>query len=342
MSTKRCGMVGSLLLFATSVVYGAEQQFHRLAGLNLDSGQRLDCNVGYRTYGSPNPDRSNVILFPTWFGGTTHDLEQFGKVGPGALADSDRYFVITVDALGNGVSCSPSNSELKIGQPPMAITTGDMVRSQRRLLAEAFDIERVHAVLGISMGGMQALRWLELHPEFMDKLVVIDGSPRMTSYDLLQWTVHRDIVRTLQAEGASDETIDGIASRTAYLTLYTPDYFIETLAPDALDEFMAPSYAPDPAFRADDYVSQLDAMMDHDVLSGDFLDVARNSGVDVLIVSTPSDQMVQQRPARQLALEIGAETLSLVSNCGHIGSSCESERVNGRVAEFLQKKKARN
>lgn len=335
-------LAGALLLVATGVVQGAEQQFHLLADFELDSGDRLDCQVGYRTYGALRPDESNVILFPTWFGGTTNELETIGKVGPGALADSDRYFVITIDALGNGVSCSPSNGILKASGSQMTITTADMVRSQHRLVSEAFGIDRVHAVLGISMGGMQALRWLELYPQFMDKVVVIDGSPKMTSYDLLHWTVYRDIVRSLQAEGASDETIGGIMARTTYLTLFTPDYFIETIAPDALDDFLAPSYAPNPAFRADDYVSQLDAMMNHDVLTGDFVDAVRQSGVDVLIVSTPSDHMVQQRPAQALAEEIGAETLSLDSVCGHIGSSCESERVSDRVAAFLENREARN
>ncbi len=339
MSRKLVGIAGGLLL-ATSVVHGAGQQFHRLADFELDSGQRLDCSVGYRTYGTMDPTGASVIVFPTWFGGTTGDLEQFGKVGPGALANSDRYFVITIDALGNGVSCSPSNSELEDGRPPMVITTADMVRSQHRLLAEVFDFDHVHAVLGISMGGMQALRWLQLHPSFMNKVVVIDGSPQMTSYDLLHWRVHKGIVRSLQKEGASDETIGSVMARTNYLTLFTPDYFIETVAPETLDEFLAPSYTPNPRFRADDYVSQLDAMINHDVMSGKFVNAVRESGVDVLFVSTPSDHMVQQRPALALARDIGADELILISVCGHIGSSCESETVNDRVAALLENRKA--
>lgn len=342
MSGKLHGLAGGLLLLATSVVHGAGQQFHALEDFELDSGQRLNCTVGYRTYGTPDPTGSNVIVFPTWFGGTTGDLEQFGKVGPGALADSDRYFVITVDALGNGVSCSPSNSEIQDAPAATAVTTADMVRAQYRLMVEGFDIDHVHAVLGISMGGMQALRWLQLYPNYMDKVVVIDGSPRMTSYDLLHWMVHKDIVRSLQKEGANDETIRSVMARTNYLTLFTPDYFIETVAPETLDEFLAPSYTPNPAFRADNYASQLDAMMNHDVMSGNFVNAVRQSGVDVLIVSTPSDHMVQQRPAQALAREIGADELLLISVCGHIGSSCESETVNERVAAFLENRKARN
>lgn len=329
------------LLVAVSDAGASEQQFHQLEGFALESGKYVECAVGYRTYGTRNDDDSNVIVFPTWFSGTTADLATFGKVGPGALADSDRYFVITLDALGNGVSCSPSNSELTGGDTGVVITTADMVRSQHRLLTEGFGLSRVHAVMGISMGGMQALRWLELHPQFMDKVVVIDGSPGPTSYDLLHWTVYRDIVRSLQDAGASDETIGGVMARVTNLTLYTPDFFVDGIAPEALSEFLAPAYAPQPAFRADDYVSQIEAMMAHDVPADVLVTNTLRTGVDVLIVSTPSDDMVNQRPAQALAARLGAEVLTVISNCGHVGSSCESETVDAAVAAFLENGRAR-
>lgn len=337
---QRCVAAGWLFVLCGQAV-PSEQLFHRLADLELQSGQRLDCTVGYRTYGTRNDDESNVIVFPTWFGGTTAELATFGKVGPGALADSDRYFVITIDALGNGVSCSPSNSELESSDATPRITTGDMVRAQHRLLREALGIHRVHAVMGISMGGMQALRWLELYPGFMDKVVVIDGSPKLTSYDLLHWTVYRDIVRALQDAGSSDEEIGGVMARVTNLTLYTPDFFVDGIAGDELDEFLQPAYAPRPAFRADDYLSQIGAMMAHDVLTGDFIAEVRQHGVDVLVVSTPSDAMVNQRPAQALADRLDAATLRVISSCGHVGSSCESEKVNARVAAFLETDRAR-
>ena len=68
------------------------------------------------------------------------------------MGDTDRFTVIAVDALGNGVSSSPSNSD---GDFP-DISVGDMVVSQHRLLTEVLGIERVDTVLGVSMGGMQA------------------------------------------------------------------------------------------------------------------------------------------------------------------------------------------
>src|SRR5262245_2487572 len=74
----------------------------------LDSGARIEpCRVGYRTYGSLDATRSNVVLFPTWFTGTTKALTH---IVPDKLVDTKRFFLILVDALGNGVSSSPSSS----------------------------------------------------------------------------------------------------------------------------------------------------------------------------------------------------------------------------------------
>ena len=53
-------------------------------------------------------------------------------------------------------------------------------------------------IVGISMGGMQTLRWIGQHPGFMQKAIAIDGSPRPTSYDLLQWQTHEQAVTMMQ------------------------------------------------------------------------------------------------------------------------------------------------
>ena len=131
--------------------------------------------------GTLDAARSNAVLFPTWFGGTSQDLERY--IGPGKLVDTDRWFVIAVDALGNGVSSSPSTSRR---QPRMAfprLAIRDMVDSQRRLLAQELGLTRVHAVVGLSMGGMQAFQWLVSFPEALDVAIPIIGSPKLASYD---------------------------------------------------------------------------------------------------------------------------------------------------------------
>ena len=254
------------------------------------------------------------------------------------IEDTDRYFVITVDAIGNGVSCSPSNSRTQAGRRFPAVSTADMVESQYRLLTEHLGIRHVRAIVGISMGGMQTFRWLAMYPDFMDKAVPIDGSPRMTSYDLLQWRLHRKVIRRLQDDGHDGSVIASIVSPLTLLTLYTPEYIATTVEPAKLEEFdrqMGQAY-----LKTDwnDYLLQIDAMIAHDVLGEN--DETRQAYVDaieadVLIVGVPDDHMVNPLPAATLAPLIGAEYLRLDSNCGHIGSSCEGVTVARAVAAFL-------
>ena len=204
------------------------------------------------------------------------------------------------------------------------------------MLTEHLGIDHVHAVMGISMGGMQTFRWLAMYPDFMDKAVPVDGSPQMTSYDLLQWQTHKEIVRAMQGSGHDNEDILRVLSRVGLLTLYTPDYFIENVSPEDLPRFTSRSDDSYVGIDANDYVAQLDAMIGHDVLDSEG-NLLSDVKADVLVVGVPSDQMVNAVPGRLFAARIGAAYLQVESNCGHIGTTCESEMVAARVNEFLAK-----
>ena len=319
-----------ILLAVCSYAWSADQQYAEIGNLQTSSGITIDsCRVGYSVSGTLNADKSNVIVFPSWFTGSARSLEQYGLIGPGKLADTDRYYVIAVDALGNGVSCSPSN----VDDFPR-ISTADMVNSQYRLLTENLGIEHVHAVMGISMGGMQTFRWLAMYPGFMDKAVPIDGSPRMTTFDLVQWQTHKDIIRTMQSSGRSNGDIMEVMARVNLLTLYTPDYFVENVDREELPGMIRDSEQGYASLAADDYVAQLEAMIDHDVLDGEG-NLAADSSAEVLVVGVPSDHMVNPVPGRRLAARMGADYYEVDSNCGHIGTTCEAEAVGKRVNEFL-------
>ncbi len=336
MTTFRVCVVAILLLFAGFA--GAQQRFADIGDLELESGEILEnVHLGFHTAGSLNEDRSNVILFPTWFTGTAQQLIDFGVVGPDGLVDTDDYFVIVVDALANGVSMSPSNSTTQGGAGFPSITIGDMVESQYRLLTQHLGIDHVHAIVGISMGGMQAFDWVGRYPDFMDKAVPIDGSLQMTSYDLLAFRAKKRIIRTLRDDGRDNAEISAIIEQINQLSLRTPDWFVENVAPQELDDFLASDAAS--VYNSYDYELQQDAMMLLDLL-GDSPESreawAERISAEVLVVSGRRDQMVNPASAIEAAKLLEAENFFHDSNCGHLGTVCEAESVRAVVHEFLK------
>src|ERR1700747_3100682 len=180
--------------YAQAAAEEGAQQFAELGDLKLQSGGVIqDFRLGYRTLGKLNGQKSNAILWPSWLGGKSADLLQF--VGPGKVVDTTSYFVVLVDAIGNGVSTSPSNSKK---QPLMnfpLFSIRDMVEAEHRFATEVLHLSRFHAVMGISMGGMQTFEWIVAYPEFMELAIPMFGSPQSTSFDKLLWTAEIDAIQ---------------------------------------------------------------------------------------------------------------------------------------------------
>jgi homoserine O-acetyltransferase len=141
--------------------------------LELDCGATLapvDC--AYETFGTLNADKSNAILIVHAFSGDAHAAGEGGwwdkMIGPGKGFDTDQYFVICSNVLGGcRGTTGPGSINPATGCPwgmsfP-AITVSDMVRLQKKLI-DRLGIERLLAVAGGSMGGMQALEWAVTYP----------------------------------------------------------------------------------------------------------------------------------------------------------------------------------
>src|SRR6266403_462373 len=194
----------ALLLFLMSGVPSASaqqqpqegvQQFAGLGNFKLQNGGVIfDFRVGYRTLGRLNADKSNAILWPTWLGGTSQDLLEF--IGPGKVLDSSKYFVVLVDAIGDGVTTSPSNSKTQPLMKFPKFSIRDMVEAEHRLLTDVLHLSHLHAVMGISMGGMQTFCWILTYPNFMDVAIPIFGSPQSTSFDKLLWATEIDAIES--------------------------------------------------------------------------------------------------------------------------------------------------
>jgi homoserine O-acetyltransferase len=147
----------------------------------LDSGETLGpITLAYETYGRLNEDRSNAVLILHALSGDAHaagcyhsDDRSLGWwddcIGPGKAFDTDRYFVICSNIIGGCKgSTGPSSIDARTGHPYAlgfpVITVADIVRAQGRLI-DHMGIQKLLAVAGGSMGGMQALQWAVSYPE---------------------------------------------------------------------------------------------------------------------------------------------------------------------------------
>ena len=327
-------------LFIPASAADGDQQVADLDVCKLPFKREIeDCRLGYRTWGTLNPDRSNAVLFPTWFSGTSSDLAGF--IGPDKMVDPAKFYVIAVDALGDGVSSSPSNSGSQHGTRFPTLTISDMVDAEYRLATEVLHLKHLHAVMGISMGGFQTFEWMVKYPAFMDLAIPIVGSPRLTSYDLLLWQA--------EIEAAQDDPLYQGGNYTQppklplvefihQMNLSTPAHYARTVArndyPKVQEGYYAKGILP---FDANDWLAQLAAIVSHDVANGSTMEsAAKKVKAKVLVVAAARDHMVNPRPALEFAVLIHATTLVLESDCGHLSPGCESDKMYPAVKAFLE------
>jgi len=177
MIRKICGSAAATFLLSAVVTYAhapnqPPHQLYKIGDLKLESGEVIkDFAISYVTHGTLNAKKSNAILMVTAISGNHHRLDFM--IGPGKALDTNKYFIICTDAIGNGLTTSPSNStaQPRLQFPKFLIR--DMVASQYRLMTEHLGINHVVAVVGPSMGGMQALQWGVTYPAYMDSLVAM-------------------------------------------------------------------------------------------------------------------------------------------------------------------------
>lgn len=347
MIAKRLLALLAVCVFALgSALAQGTQELASLGDFKLESGEVIrDFKIGYRTFGELNASKSNAILFPTWFTGTTKDL--VGFVGAGKVLDPAKYYVILVDAIGDGVSSSPSNGAAQSRMRFPRFTIRDMVRAEHALLTRSLTVPHLRAVMGISMGGMQTFEWVVSYTDFMDKAIPIVGTPQMTSYDLLLWTAELHAI-----EGAEDwkggeytsppvgamKTVADIHS----LALTTPQYRVTHTNSGDFSKFLeSTEQSTMEKFDANNWVRQLQAMMGHDISSsapgrgGSMEKAAELVRAQLLVIAATQDHMVNPQPALAFARLVHAQTLVLDSDCGHISNGCEQAKVARAIQQFL-------
>jgi homoserine O-acetyltransferase len=195
-----------------SVGIVAPQTAHFNASLTLKSGAVLpQFDLVYETYGTLNADKSNAVLICHALSGTHHVAGRYSEddkypgwwdnlVGPNKPLDTNKFFVIGLNNLGGchgssgPISINPATNQ-KWGSLFPVVTVEDWVKSQA-LLADYLGIKQLAAVVGGSLGGMQALQWTIAYPDRVKHALVIASAPNLTAQNMAFNEVARQAIIT--------------------------------------------------------------------------------------------------------------------------------------------------
>ncbi|WNC94471.1 alpha/beta fold hydrolase [Paraburkholderia sp. FT54] len=358
--THGLAVIATLLGFAAAAqaqepaIGGVAEKYFE-GNLPLESGQVIkDFSISYATHGTLNAEKSNAILMVTAIGGNHHRLDYL--IGPGKALDTNKYFIITTDAIGNGLTTSPSNSVVQPGMSFPHFLIRDMVESQYRLVTRKFGIAHLVAVVGASMGGMQTLQWGVSHPDMMDALVPIVPLGRTPA-----WT--KAVLDLTRQEIMSDPAWDNGNYKQPPQTgmrLWAGTMALITRTPELLKNTMPKSDDVDPwllkteddgwkNFDARNWVYQTWAYDAHDIgttpgLNGDYYQALRSIRARTLILAGVGDLLNPEPEALEAARYIqGAQFESIEPRwpSGHFSAAGvtqpEVDFQNRVIGAFLTK-----
>lgn len=327
----------SLLLFLSNTL--SQQKYGYLGDFKLESGEIIyDCKIGYRTFGKINQDKSNVILYSTWFGGTSQMLGNLIGDGTDKLLDSTKYFIVCVDALGNGISTSPSNSEKQKNAKFPSFTMRDIVETQYRLLRDVLNFDKIYAAIGGSMGSMQVLQLAVMYPDFVEKVIAYVPTPWSTSYDMLLWSTREQLILSAHECGMSEKEIFKLINMLTQLVARTPDWYVENNPVEKFPEILksfdkeAPTY-----WNSYDYLYQLKAMISHDISKGfsSRNELKNHIKANLFLIIAKQDHILHPSSSIELAQIMNCKTLILDDNCGHLSVNCNLDKVREEIKLFL-------
>ena len=353
----------------------------RFPSIQLDSGETLsEVDVAYETYGELNPERNNGVLVLHAFSGDAHAAgisEEDGKpgwwdnmIGPGKGFDTNRYCVISSNILGGcrgttgPASINPSTGE-PYGSSFPFVTIGDMVRLQK-MLVEHLGIEKLLAIAGGSMGGMQALQWVVDYPERVASAIPIATTLQHSAQQIAFNEVGRQSIMA-DPDWKSGDYYPGtgplrglaVARMIGHITYMSDESMREKFgrrrrkARSPEDEFAGlfevESYL---RYRGGQFVSRFDAnsyltitraMDSIDLSAGynSFADALARSDARYLVISFTSDWLYPSYQSQQIVRTLRSRNLDvayveLPSNHGHDAFLLEVGELTELIKHFLE------
>ncbi len=347
--------------------------------LRLRSGMTLGpVTQAYETYGELNKDKSNAILIFHALTGDAHaagfhkgDTKPGwwdGMIGPGKAFDTDKYFIICSNCLGSCKGTTgPASINPKTGKPyglsfPVP-TFDDMVLAQKSLV-DHLGIKKILSVAGGSMGGLQALKWAVLFPEYVASVISIAANYRHTAQQIALHEVCRQAImsdpdwldgdyygKTIPARGLA---LSRMIGHITYMSEKSMDEKFgrkligkEKLGYDFSHDFEVENYLK---YRGSSFVQRFDAnsylfltkALDYFDLSeeGELKSVFKNTQASFLVISFTSDWLYPAYQSKDLVRALKANDLDVTdipinTDYGHDAFLVELDGQTQLISHFL-------
>jgi homoserine O-acetyltransferase len=346
----------ALALVAPALAHSPNQaphQLYKIGDLPLESGEVIkDFSISYVTHGTLNAKKSNAILMVTALSGNHHRLDFM--IGPGKPLDPTKYFIICTDAIGNGLTTSPSNSTAQPRMQFPKFTMRDMVASQKKLMEE-LGIQHLVAVVGPSMGGMQALQWGVSHPDFTDSIVALVPLMRTPPWSVVVVDASRKAIMLDPAWNEGNYTAPpekGIRlwrDILSFMTARSPEIYRDQFQNplDVLPWLQQQETAQLNIFDANNYIYQTWAYERHDVsttpgMNGDLVKAMRAIKAKTLIMTGTKDLLnpeYEPQDAARYIRDVRVVTISPGTVTGHAAAGgafpADVDHINREVSGFL-------
>ncbi len=163
----------------------SDYDVYSLGDVILQSGVVLpDARLAYKTYGSLNSDKSNVVVLPTFYTGS--HIRNEGFFSSDRAINPEKHFIVSVNLIGNGFSSSPSNTPAPAdrGNFPL-VTLYDNISMQHQLLTEHLGVEKILLVTGWSMAGCQSFQWAAQYPDMVENILPFCASAKTSPHNIV-------------------------------------------------------------------------------------------------------------------------------------------------------------
>ena len=344
----------------------AEATKVQFPSLSLDCGVTLaPVDVAYESYGELNREKSNAILVLHAFSGDAHAAGEGGwwstMIGPGKAFDTDRYFVLCSNCLGGcrgttGPGSINPDTGCPWGMSFPVVSTADMVRLQKQLI-DHLGIQRLLAVAGGSMGGMQALEWAVTYPESVAAALPIASTSRHSAQQIAFNEVGRQAIMAdpdwkggNYYDGKPPARGLGVARMVGHITYMSDASMREKFGRRlrAKDQFEVESYLQ---YRGSKFVDRFDAnsylyitraMDSFDLTSrGSLTSLFENVRTRFLVISFTSDWLYPSYQSLEIVtalrrLNCDVAYCNLDSSYGHDSFLVEVDRQAEVVRGFLE------